>query len=75
MRMFGTILPFIGRAIAPCSGDGEPAMSLEEVGSAAHETKVVMIAWLGRVMAWPYGEVKPRLIDPENPRQYAPGNL
>ena len=50
-------------------------MSLEEVDAAAHETNVVMIAWFGLVTAWPYGDVKPRLIDPENPRQYAPGNL
>lgn len=75
MRIVGNVFPFIGRVIAPCDGDGNPAMEPDEIEAARHETKVFMIAWLGRVVAWPFGEVMPRMVDPSNPRQYATGDL
>lgn len=75
MRIVGNIVPFIGFAIAPCDGSGVPAMDSDEIEAARHETKVMMFVWFGRVMAFPIGNVMPRLVDPSNPRQYAPGDL
>lgn len=73
--MFGTILPFIGRVIGPCNADGLPAMDDDEANAAHFETRALMVAWLGRCMMFPFGEIMPRAVDPSNPRQYLAGNL
>lgn len=75
MRIFGTILPYIGKVIGPCDADGSPAMTPDEERAAHFETVCWCFAWFGFVAMFPVGEPGPRLIDPNNPRQYAPGNI
>lgn len=75
MRIFGTILPYVGIVIGPCDSEGVPAMDDDEAASAQFETKALCVAWLGLAGMFAFGGVQPRLIDPNNPRRYAPGNL
>lgn len=75
MRIYGTILPYIGKVIGPCDAAGMPAMTPDEARLAHHEVVCWCFAWLGQVAPFPKGEPMPRMIDPNNPRQYAPGNI
>lgn len=75
MSIFGTILPFIGRVIAPCDAEGHPAFSYQEEQAAHFETGAVCVAWFGLAALFPFGQVSMRAIDPLNPKQYAKGNL
>lgn len=73
--IFGGILPFIGRVIGPCDSAGVPAMDIDAESAAQFETKALCVAWLGMAFMFPFGEVMPRSIDPDNPRAYLKGNL
>lgn len=72
--MLGTVIPFIGRAIAPCDSFGIP-LDGEDAEHAQFETPVFMVAWLGQYAAFGFGAVTLRTVDPTNPRRYQPGNL
>lgn len=75
MRIFGTILPYLGKVIGPCDADGIPAVTQDEERAAHFETVSWCFAWFGFVAMFPTGEPMRRLVDPSNPRRYAPGNL
>lgn len=74
-RLIGTVLPFIGRVIAPCDEHGNPAMNEAEAISARFERGCICIAWLSFAAMIPFGEIHHRMLDPNTPRRYAPGDL
>ncbi|WP_454686851.1 hypothetical protein [Agrobacterium leguminum] len=74
MSVFGTILPYVSRVISPSDADGNPAMNEEENASAHFEVKCWAFAWFGFCALFPFGDAERRMIDPNNPRQYAPGD-
>lgn len=73
--LMGTVLPWIGRVIAPCNEDGDPITNDEEEREAHFERRTVIFAWFNRFAAFPYGPIVPRQVDTANPRQYAQGDL
>jgi hypothetical protein len=75
MKIFGTILPFIGRVCGPCDSDGLPAIDDTGAAAADFEVKSFCLAWLGQVLLIPYSDVMARAVDPANPRRYLAGNL
>lgn len=72
--MLGTIIPWAYRVITLCNADGVPAMTPAEIEAARFETGAWAFAWFGFVIMHPFGDVEARMVDPANPRQYAPGD-
>lgn len=49
-------------------------MNEDEIASAHFEVKCWAFAWFGFCALFPFGDAERRMIDPSNPRQYAPGD-
>lgn len=73
--LFGTVLPYIGFVVTPCDARGLPIATPEDERNAHFETSALVMAWFGRFVAIPFGDIDPRTVDPANPKQYAPGDL
>ena len=69
-----TWLPFVGRVITPCDGDGVP-FSPDNVADCQHETRALVLAWAGFGLTLAYGPVAPRTVDPHNPKRWAAGDV
>ena len=74
-KMWGTLLPLIAPVIIPCNQDGDLISGDEDEKAAHFERSAWVFAWFGFYLAVPSGEIAPRMIDPKNPRRYAPGNF
>jgi hypothetical protein len=72
--LIGYILPYFGRIITPCDAYGIPS-GPDTIEYDLWETKAWVFAWLGFYQMIAYGDVDTRAINPENPRQYMPGDL
>ena len=70
----GRSIPFAGWIIIPCDPYGNPVDG-EEADYAAHEVDAFGVAWLGFGADLAYGEPRPRAVDPNDPKRYAPGDV